>query len=312
MQGGVPMQRIVSLLPSTTEIVHALGCGDRLVGRSHECDHPDGVTDLPVVTEPKVWLEGDSGAIDRQVKAILEQALSVYKVHGEVLRDLAPDVVLTQSQCEVCAVSADDVQRAVDDHLDGHAEVVALEPNGLADVLSDVRKVATALDVTDRGEQLAASMERRIEEIGARTASLPRRRVVTLEWIDPLMAAGNWMPTLLEAAGGEELFGVAGAHSPWLDWEAVRAADPDAIVVLPCGFDLARTREEARTLTTLPGGSQLRAVREGRVALVDGHRFCNRPGPRLVESTQILAEILQPEAFTPSYLGDAWEPLSPG
>ncbi len=310
MQGGVPMQRIVSLLPSTTEIVHALGCGDRLVGRSHECDHPDGVTDLPVVTEPKVWLEGDSGAIDRQVKAILEQALSVYKVHGEVLRDLAPDVVLTQSQCEVCAVSADDVQRAVDDHLDGHAEVVALEPNGLADVLSDVRKVATALDVTDRGEQLAASMERRIEEIGARTASLPRRRVVTLEWIDPLMAAGNWMPTLLEAAGGEELFGVAGAHSPWLDWEAVRAADPDAIVVLPCGFDLARTRSEAEQLRDLPGWSSLTAVTTGRVALVDGHRFFNRPGPRLVESTEILAEILHPDTFPPRYRDGAWEPMS--
>lgn len=306
------MPRIVSLLPSTTEIVHALGFGDDLVGRSHECDHPPGVEALPVVTEPKVWLGGDSAAIDRQVREVLEQALSVYKVDTDVLRDLAPDVVLTQSQCEVCAVSADDVQQAVNDHLDGNAEVVALEPNALADVLDDIRRVATALGVPDRGDHLATSMSQRIAAIGERTVGLPRRRVVTLEWIDPPMAAGNWMPELLAAAGGQELFGRAGQHSPWLDWDAVAAADPDAIIVLPCGFDLDRTREEAKALTKLPGWAHLRAVREGRTALVDGHRFFNRPGPRLVESTQILAEILQPEAFAPSYLGDAWEPMQVG
>lgn len=305
------MPRIVSLLPATTEIVHALGRGDDLVGRSHECDHPPEVERLPVVTEPKVWVGGDSAAIDRQVGEILEQALSVYKVHADVLRELAPDLVLTQSQCEVCAVSADDVQQAVNDHLDGDAEVVALEPNALSDVLDDVRRVAAALDIPDRGDELATSMSLRIAAIAERTVELSRRRVVTLEWIDPLMAAGNWMPELLEAAGGQELFGRAGQHSPWLDWDVVVEADPDAIVVLPCGFDLARTREQARALTQLPGWSQLRAVREGRVALVDGHRFCNRPGPRLVESTQILAEIVQPDAFAPSYLGDAWEPISP-
>ncbi len=303
------MPRIVSLLPSTTEIVHALGFGDDLVGRSHECDHPPGVETLPAVTEPKVWLGGDSAAIDRQVREVLEQALSVYKVHTDVLRNLAPDVVLTQSQCEVCAVSADDVQQAVNDHLDGNAEVVALEPNALSDVLDDIRRVASALGVPDRGDELATSMSLRIAAIAERTIELPRRRVLTLEWIDPPMAAGNWMPELLAAAGGLELFGQAGKHSPWLDWDAVAAADPDAIIVLPCGFDLDRTREEAKALTELPGWSQLRAVREGRVALVDGHRFFNRPGPRLVDSTQILAEILQPEAFAPSYLGDAWEPM---
>ena len=306
------MPRIVSLLPSTTEIVHALGFGDDLVGRSHECDHPPGVETLPVVTEPKVWLGGDSAAIDRQVREVLEQALSVYKVHTDVLRNLAPDVVLTQSQCEVCAVSADDVQQAVNDHLDGNAEVVALEPNALSDVLDDIRRVASALGVPDRGDELATSMSLRIAAIAERTIGLPQRRVLTLEWIEPPMAAGNWMPELLAAAGGQELFGQAGKHSPWLDWDAVAAADPDAIIVLPCGFDLDRTREEAKVLTKLPGWTSLRAVRQGRTALVDGHRFFNRPGPRLVESTQILAEILQPEAFAPSYLGDAWEPMQVG
>ncbi len=305
------MTRIVSLLPATTEIVHALGCGDALVGRSHECDHPPGVETLPIVTEPKVWMDGDSAAIDRQVREILEQALSVYRVHTDVLRSVAPDVVLTQSQCEVCAVSSDDVQEAVELHLDGDVEVVALEPNALADVLDDVRRVAAALGVPERGEELAASMSQRIDAIAERTAELPRRRVLTLEWIDPPMAAGNWMPELLEAAGGQELFGRAGQHSPWLDWDEVAVADPDVIVVLPCGFDLDRTREEATALTELPGWSQLRAVQTGRTALVDGHRFFNRPGPRLVESTHILAEILHPDAFAPSYLGDAWEPMPP-
>ena len=305
------MTRIVSLLPATTEIVHALGCGDALVGRSHECDHPPGVETLPIVTEPKVWMDGDSAAIDRQVREILEQALSVYRVHTDVLRDVAPDVVLTQSQCEVCAVSSDEVQEAVDLHLDGDVEVVALEPNALADVLDDVRRVATALGVPERGEELATSMSQRIDAIAERTAELPRRRVLTLEWIDPPMAAGNWMPELLEAAGGQELFGRAGQHSPWLEWDEVAAADPDVIVVLPGGFDLDRTREEATALTKLPGWSQLRAVQAGRTALVDGHRFFNRPGPRLVESTHILAEILHPDTFAPSYLGDAWEPMPP-
>jgi iron complex transport system substrate-binding protein len=304
------MPRIVSLLPATTEIVHALGFGDGLVGRSHECDHPSGVEALPIVTEPKVWVDGDSAAIDRQVRDILEQALSVYQVHTDVLREVAPDIVLTQTRCEVCAVSADDVRRAVADHLDDDVEVVALEPNALADVLDDVRRVARALGVPERGEGLATSMSDRIAAIAERTRELPRRRVLTIEWIDPPMAAGNWMPELLEAAGGFDLFGRAGEHSPWLDWGAVPAADPDVIVVMPCGFDLDRTRQESPTLTELPGWDDLRAVRDGRTALVDGHRFFNRPGPRLVESTQILAEILHPDAFAPSYLGDAWEPMT--
>lgn len=303
------MQRVVSLLPSTTEIVHALGCGDRLVGRSHECDHPGGVQRLPVVTQPRVAVEGDSRGIDRQLRWIMEQALSVYEVHADVLRDLAPDVVLTQSLCEVCAVGLDDVQRAVDDHLDGHAEVVALEPTTLDDVLGDIGRVATALDVTTRGERLVAEVRARIDAVRDLTAALPRKRVVTIEWIDPLMAAGNWMPELISAAGGLELLGRPGRHSPWTTFDEVVAADPDVIVVLPCGFDLERTRQEASRLDELPGWSQLRAVRDGQVALTDGHRFFNRPGPRLAESVEILAEILHPGVMDPDHLGDAWEPL---
>lgn len=301
------MKRVVSLLPSTTEIVHALGCGDQLVGRSHECDHPPGVESLPVVTEPRVPVEGGSLQIDRQLRSILEQALSVYQVHTDVLAELAPDVVLTQSLCEVCAVSIADVRAAVDDHLDAATEVVALEPQLLADVIEDIRRVARALEVPERGDQLAATVTDRIEDVRRRTRQLPPKTVVSIEWIDPLMAAGNWMPELIEAAGGRELFGTAGAHSPWTTWEQMREADPDAIVILPCGFDLARTRAEAASLRELPGWSRLRAVREGRVAITDGHRYFNRPGPRLADSTEILAQILHPGTFAPTHAGTGWE-----
>ncbi len=301
--------RIVSLLPSTTEIVHALGCGDQLVGRSHECDHPAGVEALPVVTEPRVAVTGDSGGIDRQLRDILEQALSVYTVHTDVLAELRPDVVLTQSLCEVCAVSLQDVQRAVDDHLGTDVEVVALEPSTLQDVFEDIGRVATALGVAERALAVADGMRARIEAVRAATADRPRRRVVTIEWIDPLMSAGNWMPDLLAAAGGDELFGRAGEHSPWLTWEGVVAADPDAIVVMPCGFDLDRTRAEAAALRALPGWGELRAVADGRVALTDGHRYFNRPGPRLADSAEILAEILHPDAVPVRHRGTGWEPF---
>ncbi len=301
------MPRVISLLPSTTEIVHALGCGDQLVGRSHECDHPVGVEDLPIVTAPRVPVTGDSRAIDDQLRSILEQALSVYEVHAHVLRELAPDLVLTQSLCEVCAVSFADVQAAVRDHLDGDVEVVPCEPNRLADVEADVRRIATALGVPERGDRLVSDMADRIAHVRERTSSRTRRRVVTIEWIDPLMAGGNWMPELLDAAGGQELLGEAGAHSPWTDGETIRSLDPDAIVVLPCGFDLDRTREEAAALTELPGWGSLRAVREGQVAITDGHHYFNRPGPRLVESVEILAEILHPEVADYGHEGRAWE-----
>jgi iron complex transport system substrate-binding protein len=301
------VKRVVSLLPSTTEIVHALGCGDQLVGRSHECDHPSGVEALPVVTEPRVPVEGDSLRIDRQLRSILEQALSVYQVHTDVLADLAPDVVLTQSLCEVCAVSLADVQAAVDEHLGSSTEVVALEPQRIADVSEDIRRVARALEVPERGDRLVEEVTTRIEEVRRRTRDLPRRTVVSIEWIEPLMAAGNWMPELIDAAGGRELFGTAGAHSPWTTWEQMRAADPDVIVILPCGFDLERTREEAASLRELPGWEQLTAVREGRVAITDGHRYFNRPGPRLADSTEILAEILHPGTFPAAHAGTGWD-----
>ncbi|MFP5309758.1 MAG: cobalamin-binding protein [Actinomycetes bacterium] len=307
--------RVVSLLPATTEIVHALGRGDTLVGRSHECDHPAGVEALPVCTEPRVEFTGASCDIDAQLKGVLEAALSLYEVHVDVLREVAPDVVLTQSLCEVCAVSLADVQAAVEAHLGDHVRVVACEPNALADVRADVRRVAEALGVPAEGERVVAELDARIDAVRARVAGRPPVRVATVEWVDPFMAAGNWMPELVEAAGGVELFGIAGAHSPWTDLDALAAADPDVVVAMPCGFGLARTVEEVRVLWEQPAWRDLRAVREGRVAATDGHRFFNRPGPRLAESVEILAEILHPGLAdgpdATSHHGDAWVWLDP-
>jgi len=297
--------RIVSLIASSTEIVCALGFRDALVGRSHECDFPPDVRALPVCTEPKFNVEGTSYEIDARVKAILQEGLSVYRVHAEVLDALRPDVIITQAQCAVCAVSLSDVEEAVKKLVRSRPTVVSLEPNCLADVWADIQRVAGGLGAPERGADLVARLGGRIDAIAARARELPRRRVACIEWIDPLMAAGNWMPELVERAGGTNLFGRAGKHSPFLDWEEVVAADPEAIVVTPCGFDLARTRAELPVLLARPGAERLR----GRIALADGNAFMNRPGPRLVESLEILAEIVHPEAFAFGHAGIGWERL---
>ncbi len=298
--------RIVSLLPSATEIVCAVGLRDALVGRSHECDFPLGVERLPVLCEPKVPIDGASDEIDRAVRRLVADGLSVYRVDAEALRALAPDVIVTQTQCEVCAVSEADVVAATCDWAGSGVRIVSLAPARLDDVFADIERVGAALGVAARGTAAVASLRARLAALAARTRELPRPSIASIEWLDPLMAAGNWVPELVELAGGRNLFGSVGEHSPWLAWEAVRAADPDVIVAMPCGFDLARTRGEMPALERLPGWDALRAVRAGRVAIVDGHQYFNRPGPRLVESAEILAEILHPEVFGLGHRGTGW------
>ena len=298
--------RIVSLLPSATEIVCAVGLGDALVGRSHECDFPPGVERLPALCEPKVPIHGASAEIDRDVRRLVADGLSVYRVDAAALRALAPDVIVTQTQCEVCAVSEADVVAATCDWAGSGVRIVSLAPARLDDVFADIERVGAALGVAARGTAAVASLRARLTALGARTRDLPRPSVACIEWLDPLMAAGNWVPELVELAGGRNLFGSVGEHSPWLAWEAVRAADPDVIVAMPCGFDLARTRGEMPALERLPGWDALRAVRAGRVAIVDGHQYFNRPGPRLVESAEVLAEILHPGVFDFGHRGKGW------
>jgi iron complex transport system substrate-binding protein len=303
------MERVASLLASATEIICALGCEQALVARSHECDWPPGVERLPAVTAPKIDIRGSSAAIDREVRALVEEALSIYRVDADRLRELQPDLIVTQTQCEVCAVSLRDVERALAEWTDMLPRVVSLEPHALADVWGDVRRVADALGVASRGESLIEALTARMDEVAAQARALPQGpTVATIEWIEPLMTGGNWMPELVAMAGGENLFGEAGKHSPRLAWEDLAAADPQVIVVTPCGFDLARTRAEMSPLTSRPEWKDLSAARTGRVALADGVQWFNRSGPRLAESLEILAEIFHP-GIDHGWRGKAWDPL---
>jgi iron complex transport system substrate-binding protein len=301
------MPRIVSLIASATEIVCALGLEAHLVGRSHECDYPPSVRRLPVCTEPAFEVEGSSAEIDRRVKERVRNALAVYDVHEDVLQRLQPDVIITQTQCDVCAVSLHDVEQALCQWLDSRPQIVSLKPDRLADVWADIRRVADVLGVPKRGVDLVVRLQARVAAIANRASRLERPTVACIEWIDPLMAAGNWMPELVELAGGTNLFGVVGQHSPWLTWETLCERDPDVIILLPCGFDVERTRADLPTLTHWPEWSSLRAVRNRRVYVTDGNQYFNRPGPRLVESLEILAEVLHPNAFNFGHEGSGWQ-----
>lgn len=307
------MPRIVSFIASATEIVCALGLEHLLVGRSHECDFPESITRLPVCTEPRFDTSGSSRDIDERVKATLQSEISVYQVHEEMLRRLQPDVILTQSQCAVCAVSDADVVRALGAWQGPRPRVIALQPHALKDIWREIGEVAEALDAAERGRALQRSLQQRVAAVAEQAHALPTRPgVACLEWLDPLMAGGNWVPELVELAGGVNLVGLAGKHSPWLNWDELIERDPEVIVALPCGFDLGRTMAEMKSVTVHPAWRGLRAVQQGRVYAADGNQFFNRPGPRLVESLEIMAEIVHPECFQFGHRGTGWELFATG
>jgi iron complex transport system substrate-binding protein len=291
------MPRVVSLIASATEIVHALGALPWLAGRSHECDFPEAVRALPVCTAPRFAVDGDSREIDRLVKQTLAASISVYRVFDDVLERLQPTHILTQIQCEVCAVSLRDVERSVAARLASRPRIVALQPFSLADVWEDIGRVARSLELEETGARVVACLRERLRAVSnAARRGVSRPRVACIEWIEPLMPAGNWMPELVEIAGGENL--------SWKTWEDLAAGDPDVLLVMPCGFDLERAAREMHWLTGRPGWQDLRAVREHRVYAADGNQYFNRPGPRLVESAEILAEIIN--ETTPRWCGTAW------
>jgi len=302
------MNRIISLIASSTEIVHALGRGHEMVGRSHECDYPyDAIKNLPVCTEPKFRTDGTSYEIDQRVKAIVQESLSVYRVKADIVDQLKPTHIITQAQCEVCAVSLRDVEEAACQLIDSHPQIVSLEPNSLADIFEDIDKVGTAIGAKQSADNLAADMHKRIDAIKAKAAALKTKPTVAcVEWIEPLMAAGNWMPELVELAGGVNLFGEAGKHSPWMTWEQLVESNPDVIVVCPCGFDIERTMQEMHLITGKPEFSQLKAAKSSRVFVGDGNQYFNRPGPRVVESLEIMAELIHPDDFAFGHERTGW------
>jgi len=302
--------RIVSLLPSCTEIVCALGCAERLVGRSHECDFPPEIQSLPVCTAARLDPAASSSAIDAQIKSLLERALSVYAIDTARLEELRPDVILTQAQCEICAVSLTDLQKALPQALARRAKIVSVSPLRLADIWRDIQTIADAIGASDEGRALLWRLKNRVVDIITQTCLLNKKPTVAcLEWLDPLMSAGNWVPEMVDLAGGRDVSGAPGQHSAVLAWEKMTQADPDMIVLMPCGFGLERTRLESAVLESRPEWRNLRAVKSKHVFITDGNHFFNRPGPRAVESIEILAEILQPKLFSFRHEKRGWARL---
>jgi iron complex transport system substrate-binding protein len=299
------LPRVVSLLPSATEIALAVGVGEGLVGRSHECDFPPWVQGLPACTATKLEKGLTSAQIDDRVQEIVRQGLSVYEVDARLLRSLKPDVILTQSQCAICAVTPMDLEEALAEWIGTPPMLVSLAPDDLGDVWGDFRRVGEAVGAPRSAEAVVAGLQARMDAI----AEDARRRgtrptVAAIEWIEPLMAAGNWVPELIQIAGGEPLFAAPGQHSPWLEWDALVAADPDVIVMMPCGYQIPQTLGDLAPLVGRPGWQDLSAVRQRRVFVADGHHYFNRPGPRLVESARIIAETIA--AGDAASAGDGW------
>jgi len=306
---------IVSLLPAATEILAVIGAADRLIGRSHECDWPAAVTDLPVLTTPKLDPALPSGEIDRQVKDAGGGPL--FELDEGLLARLAPDLILTQAACRVCAVDADMVVAAAAriNLPDGRTpQVVTLSPQSLDELFHDMLRVGEAIGRRAEAEAAVAGLQDRCETVRKTAAAAVetagrKARVAIIEWLDPPMAAGNWVPEMLHMAGGADalaatatnLAGWAADRTPskshWIGWGDLAAADPDVVLLTPCGFELERVVSEARSAAAWPHLAGLRATRKDRLFAVDGHHLFNRPGPRLVDSLEVLAELLHPEEF---------------
>jgi iron complex transport system substrate-binding protein len=305
------MHRIISLIASATEILHALGYGDQMVGRSHECDYPALVKMLPPCTEPKFDAEGTSYELDDRVKEIVQEGLSVYRVKAWMLNDLKPTHIITQARCEACALSLGDVQDAVCKMVDTRPVVVSLEPNSLADIWSGIERVGTVIGATDQAEWLVETLKKRVSAVETIANYLKPVRVALIEGLNPLMAGGDWKPELIRLAGGTNLFGEAKKHAPAMTWEELRAADPDVIIVAPCGFDIPRTLEEMPALASHPGFEDLNAVIYENIFVADGNQFFNRPGPRIADTLEMIAEMLHPESFDFGYEGKGWVRYAP-
>jgi iron complex transport system substrate-binding protein len=290
--------RVASLLPSATEIVCAVGAESDLVGISHECDFPETVRHLPTLTRARLRPVRTSRDIDREVRSVLQDALAVYEIELSRLEAARPDVIVTQDLCDVCAVSFADVCAATAALVHQSIRIVNLHPARLDEIWGDIGRVADALGRASEGAAVVNALQARVAAITRRSAAdVERPRVVSIEWLDPVMVGGMWMPELIERAGGIPLVTRPGDHAPTLSREALRALAPDVVLIKPCGFPLERTIDELDLMRTSLPWESWRAVQEGRVYVADGNAYFNRPGPRIVESLEILAACLHPERF---------------
>ena len=283
--------RIVSLVPNGTEILFALGAGDLVVGVSHECDYPAAARTRPILTGSALTPGMSAAEVDAADSAQVGSGLSLYTLDEARIAELAPDVIVTQQLCPVCAVSTGQVDGAVRP-LPRCPELVSLDPRTIGEVFADIRRVGEVTGHADEAEALLADLDRRLAAVRERIAERPRPRVLALEWLDPPFAGGHWVPEMIALAGGIDAAGEPGGHSARLTWDQVAAADPDVIVAMPCGFDEAGAREQIATIAGLPEWRSLRAVREGDVFPVDANGCFSRPGPRLVDGVERLAAIL--------------------
>lgn len=303
--------KICSLLPSATEIAFALGLGDRLVAVTHECDFPPEASGLPVVTRSTLPPgTRDSREIHHHIASALHAGSSIYTLDQVLLEDLAPDLILTQELCDVCAVSYETVTQAVH-RLTGPRRVLSLEPTSLGGILATITQVGEVAGVPERAATLVGALRRRIERVAERAgATRHRPRVHAMEWLDPPFTAGHWVPEMVRLAGGAEILGQEGQPSARMAWARLLQEDPAVIVLIPCGFTLEQTVEATGQAELPEGWDRLTAVRGGRVYAANGSAYFNRPGPRIVDGLEILAEILHPELFAPQWQGRAWRPLA--
>jgi iron complex transport system substrate-binding protein len=295
------MPRIVSFLPAGTEIVHSLGAGSELVGRSHECDYPSSVASLPVVSRPALDLDDSSPeAIDLAVAQRMDSGDTLYTIDEVLLRDLRPDVVLTQNLCRVCAPSGDELTRAVR-KFSLQPEVLFLTPRNVEEIEQNILDVGRAIGRLDEAESLVSTNRKRLAVVHSAVKGAPRRRVVFLEWTDPLFCGGHWVPEMISLAGGEDPLGRAGEDSVRMDWDDVVKARPELIIVSPCGYRLERSIELARQMRRVPGA---------QVYAVDANAYFARPGPRVVEGVELLAHLFHPNLVSWSHATRPWERIS--
>ena len=300
-------KKIVTLIPSATEIVSFLGEKNSIIGCSHECDYPLGLEKIDKLTSPKINVDGTSNEINKQINSLLENSLSVYKVNVQKLKKLNPDYIVTQAHCEVCAVSFSEVEDIVKKYLNKKTKIISLQPNTLKEVFDDFDRVAEELDIyNSKNRNLINLLKKRVDQI-KNLSFYKKPKVACVEWIDPLMVAGNWIPELVSISGGDDIFGNIGKNSHWIKFEEIKKSDPDIIIFMPCGFDINKTNEELKFfLKKNPIWKSLKSFKNESFFVVDGNQFFNRPGPRLIDSIEILLEIIHPSLTDLNYKKKGW------
>ena len=307
MNGNIT--KIVTLIPSATEIVAFLGQKNSIVGRSHECDYPKDLNNVAKLTSPKINVNGTSSEINKQINTILENSLSVYKVDIQKLKELDPDFIITQAHCDVCAVSFSEVKNIVNKYFNRKTKIISLEPNTLNDVFDDIKRVAKGLNIeNESNNKLIENLKIRLKKIKNLSAIQKQKpSVACIEWIDPLMIAANWIPEMVEIAGGANILGKSGVNSHWIKFEEIIDQNPEIIIFIPCGFNIEKTKKELDNYIKKNNSLRsLKAYKNHKLFVADGNQFFNRPGPRLIESLEIFAEIIHPNIFDFNHKGVGW------